>query len=363
MQKKMCQNITIWRKFGKWSNVIWGKQRPAAILSQAIAACDCQDFSIMPKRKKAAKPQGGGVATVAGEAEAPAAADVEGVAPAASASAAAHTPLCLEWRLCVQGGELSEPVPLPTVTEDDQVCIQLGSYQPWLSKCLANCNRDANVVLVLADLVERIKAVFGFPGAVGDPLSAAPGRGRAALQLDDDDESPSGAAKEPSNKNNKAQKVWGFQSVTIDGYQFVLKAKNTRTKYFFMPVEGGSLANLLAYLSAAIKNPDKTGDLAQSLKRRRERAEAELEESSGDQRVKWDFAANAWEVVYRDANGCKHRTKSGFHVARVGLLGNKLLPAEYRSNRVQLETAAKKKWNLLDCSDRPRFALPEDVSP
>ena len=105
-------------------------------------------------------------------------------------------------------------------------------------------------------------------------------------------------------------------------------------------------------------------DLAEDLKRRRKLAQEKQQAEDDDKkRYKWDFASHGYEVFYVDAAGQKHRSVKGLHVAREGALGEVLSAETIRANRLAMETKAKKMWNELDHSKRPRFTFQTPATP
>ena len=107
-------------------------------------------------------------------------------------------------------------------------------------------------------------------------------------------------------------------------------------------------------VACAVPSPDRA-----KKERRVEVVNARDDEDAG--RIRWLFADTAYQVMYEDALGCKHKTSKGLKVSRRDAMGNMLEPAVFKAARLLTLTKARAFCNKHDETSAARYEVPNDA--
>jgi hypothetical protein len=121
-----------------------------------------------------------------------------------------------------------------------------------------------------------------------------------------------------------------------------------------VPLVGDRLLAMVQHLNERLISQETT-----SPKKRPQRKESDPSANArGDldmRRVKWLFATHQWQILWVDKDGKRHSCAKGLMVPRFAFDGSPLGGERYRCIREDLLTVARKRWNDLDQSDKPRY--------
>ena len=259
------------------------------------------------------------------------------------------------------------PVLLPTVIDCGVTCICVNGSAGWLSQLLSRGKQDADCVGVVQAFCEEVYTALRVQGRGSSDLvpvagaagQGVPGKGRSALGLDDDSDEETLAAADGSHVSPTKrprltpQPSNDWRTVAINGLEITAK-RRARGHGLLVPLVGDRLLAMVQHLNERLLSQDTT-----SPKKRLQRKESDPSTNArGDLdmgRVKWLFGTHQWQILWVDTDGKHHSCTKGLMVPRFAFDGSPLGGERYRSIREELLTVARKRWNDLDQSDKPRY--------
>lgn len=274
---------------------------------------------------------------------------------------------------CVVGGKSGRPECLPVETVDARQCVALNAFEPWLNRVLAGHARDSSgqcadvVARFVAEVYVGLGGNTSGKGADGDtrggesclasPPLEEPARGRAALGLDSDSDQEQlvalGEDPSPRASRPRAGPPAAWSTVSIRGKEVTVR-KRPRGRGILLPLDGPDLPAVLGFLLEDMRQcvPEKQ----RPEKRRRANRQAVdlLPEDKG--KVVWLTAQASWQIVFTKQDGCTSRMTRHLAVPEHDAAGRDLDPTAREDARRILLLTARRRWNELDCSDRPRYS-------
>ena len=259
------------------------------------------------------------------------------------------------------------PVLLPTLVECGATCICVNGSAGWLAQLLSRGKNEADCVGVVQAFCAEVHTALRVEGggssdqeaSAGADGKSTPGKGRAALGLDDDsDEEALAGADGPNRRPAKRPRLntppsneW--RTVAVHGLEITAK-RRARGHGLLVPLVGEKVLAMVRHLHERLNSQETA-----SPKKRLQRKESDPSTSArGDLdmgRVKWLFATHQWQILWVDSDGKHHSCTKGLTAPRVAFDGSTLDGERYRSIREELLASARKRWNVLDQSDKPRY--------
>lgn len=281
-----------------------------------------------------------------------------------------EAPLLVADRPCIVGGKSGKAEVLPLETVDARDCVAICAFEPWLNRVLTGQSRGECAEVVsrfVAEVYKELGCEVCSKTSDDDAGAGASWRegsgcdeaatGRAALGLDSDSDceelAAAGSGSVTRQRSFGARAVpAAWATVRIRGQEITVR-RRPRGRGVLLPVLGPDLPAALTLMRADLR--EGSGSEVSPTKRQRvDRAAVDLLPSDKGC-VIWMAAQSSWQVVYRDEAGVTRRTRQHLAVPAVNAAGRRLSPEECEASRRSLLLCARRRWNELDRSSRPRF--------
>ena len=260
--------------------------------------------------------------------------------------------------LCLMGKYLKDPVCLTTKEFDGVMFLRLGAKEAWLHMVLSGRVRSTDLPGAIISVTNSLKSMISTQTALIEQSREEEGRrateaGRKALGLDDDSSDSDHDAPAASRRKQRRQrrdiprKVRMF-SVTVQGITMkALTVKRTLWVECSVACVDAVCAEVTDHLvPRALREARKT-------KVARPTDKQMLADCEG--RVRFVAEMNSLLVMYRHDDGSNRKKELTIPIRKP--FGVMMSPEEYAATMREQIVEAKKHWNILDKSDRPRFPI------
>ena len=270
--------------------------------------------------------------------------------------------------LCFTGGFLKKPVVLDIKRLHDTDMMWFSGRAPWVNqaatgKVKRRGNFEKGATRVKEDLC---RAMTEAAQATQAHKVAAAASGREALNVAEDSDSSGSSGDEVVKRsiikvdNLTRGKVLEIQ---LEGLKFKAVLVNKRmyvearadvAKQIVQACLTATLQVVLAALAVDAPLPPASEQLT---KAGDQAIEGSRVDNPGDKLIRFDTGRSCYEAVYADDEGVKRRSIKGLYVQCLDKRGKTLAPGECDSLMTRAHKKAKRSWNQLDKSDRPRYTL------
>jgi hypothetical protein len=249
-----------------------------------------------------------------------------------------------------------------------RVCVCLSSRSPWLHMLLAGHVHRSQYHGAILNFVRDCRMAFrcqtkqdtmivGHEEPEDGPASSQGGpQGRAAI-FDGDSESDEAPVERRGKRSRGGVTAKAsFRSIVVR--ELTIKCSCGPGPRLLIPVDTGDLERIVQHLhSRAGEQPESDCVFLRMLSDVEIKIIVWKNQPASSQEP--TSTVGSWQIIYHTDAGQTKRTSAGLQVPAVDLAGERLNAVGVRDAAKQVLVKARRLWNQVDRSDRPR--LPDEV--